>query len=732
MIPDSARRLPWCSVWSDGLSGRRAFSPSAGFHGQGACDDVSMQNSFSGILRCAAGRGPARAVAISLLAAATALSAVCPPALAGRRAKAKSAEPAAPAQPILLHVDMTDAPRHLIHSHLAIPVTAGPLTLEYPEWIPGNHRPTGPIDNVAGLFIRANGQDLPWRRDEVDMYGIHVQVPPGVATLDVDFDFLVTPGGTGSGEDRSTSKNLAVLEWNSVILYPAGIPVRQIPITPSITLPTGWGFGTALTFAGQEPGAGATRPAADSASAATGASAGNTASFATVPVEQLVDSPIIMGRYFREFPLAPDITPKHFLDVAADAPEDLELKPAMLQAVAQLVRQAGLAFNSRHYTTYHFLLSLSDQIRGEGLEHHQSSDNGVEEHGFSDPKLAALNGDLLSHEFTHSWNGKYRRPEGLATPDYKTPMRGDLLWVYEGMTQYWGAVLAARSGLWTPEQYRDALALTAATMDNRPGRTWRNVEDTAIAAQILRGGSPWWSNWRLGQDYYPEGELIWLDADTTIRNLTHNRKSLNDFAALFLGVGGNTPPKVLPYNFDDLVTALNAVAPYDWRGFLTERIETHAAHAPLGGIERGGYRLAYTDKPSAFEKAALSRFGGVDACESLGLRVGKTGAIADVRMNSLAFQAGLGPAEKIIAVDGKAYTGERLQDAIRAAKSSKAPIELIVSNTDEFQVVHLDYHGGERYPHLERVSGQPDLLDSILQPLGAEAAPSATSGKSGD
>ncbi len=618
-----------------------------------------------------------------------------------------------PKSPIILQVDMTDAPRHILHVQEQVPASSGEFTLEYPEWIPGNHRPTGPIDNVAGLFIRANGQNLPWRRDDVDMYAVHVNVPKGVSTLDVSFDFLATPGGTGASEDRSTSKNLAVLEWNSVVMYPAGVPVREIPVTPSLKLPAGWGFGTALTFAGQAPGPGASRPSSSSADT----KAPNLASFATTTLNQLVDSPVIMGLYFREFAIAPDVTPKHYLDVGADAPEDLDLKPEMLASVGRLVREAGSVYKSHHYTTYHFLLSLSDQIRGEGLEHHQSSDNGVEEKGFSDAKLAVLNADLLSHEFTHSWNGKYRRPAGLATPDYKTPMRGNLLWVYEGMTQYWGAVLAARSGLWTPEQYRDSLAYTAFAMDNRPGRIWRNVEDTAIAGQVLRGGSPWWSNWRLGQDYYPEGELIWLDADTTIRDLTQNRKSLNDFVALFLGKGGNTGPITVPYTLDNVVSRLNEVVPYDWRRFLTSRIESHDAHAPLDGIARGGYKLVYTEEPSEFTKAIQSLRGGVDAVASLGLRVGKGGVLSDVLMHSLAYQAGLGPGEKIIAVDNKAYTEARLKDAIKASKTSKSPIELIVSNTDEFQVVRLDYHGGERYPHLERVPARPALLDDIIHPL---------------
>lgn len=634
--------------------------------------------------------------------------------------------------PIVLHVDMSDAPRRIIHVHLQIPVSPGPLTLEYPEWIPGDHRPTGPIDNVAGLFIRANGQALPWQRDDVDMYGVHLTVPAGVSTLDVNFDLLTTAGSTGSDLDRSTSKNLAVLEWNGVVMYPAGIPVRDIPVTASIQLPPGWGFGTALPFLGQDPANGASRPAA-APGAGEMTAPGYQANFATVGLNQLVDSPIIMGRYFREFPLAPGVTPNHYLDVAADAPQDLDLKPSVLAAINKLVLEAGTLYKSRHYVTYHFVLSLSDQIRGDGLEHHQSSDNGVEERGFADPSLEMLNADLLPHEYTHSWNGKYRRPAGLATPDYKTPMRGNLLWVYEGMTQYWGTVLAARSGLWTPDQYRQALAFTAFEMDNRPGRTWRNVEDTAIAAQILRGPSIQWSNWRLSQDYYPEGELIWLDVDTKIRSLTHNQKSLNDFAALFLGIEGNTGPITLPYTFDDLASALNQVVPYDWNSYLTGLVNSHALHAPLDGIRRGGYQLAYTEKPTDFEKAIFGRRGGVDAIASLGLLILKGGLIGDVTMNSLAYQADLGPGEKIVAVNGLAYSDDRMKAAIHDSTTSKLPIELIVSNSDVFQVVHLNYHGGEKYPRLERVAGTPDVLDQIIQPLAgplpSKPGPSQTAAK---
>jgi predicted metalloprotease with PDZ domain len=603
-----------------------------------------------------------------------------------------------PASPIMLHVDLSDAPRHLLHAHLQIPVTAGPLTLEYPQWIPGDHRPTGPIDNLAGIFIHANGQDLPWRRDDVDMYGIHVDVPSGVTQLEVSLDFLAVPGDTGSDEDEGTSVNMTVLEWNSVVMYPAHIPVAQIPITASLTVPPDWKLGTALSVSAQK---------------------GVETSFAPVSVEQLVDSPVITGKYFREFPLAPEITPKHYLDVAGDAAEDVDLKPAFIASVNQLVRETGALYQSRHYETYHFLLSLSDIVRMEGLEHHQSSDNGIEEKGVSDPKLAMLNADLLPHEFTHSWNGKYRRPAGLATPDYATPQKGDLLWVYEGMTEYWGDVLAARAAFWTPEVYRGALAWSAARLNVKPGRIWRNLEDTAIAAQVLRGNSPNWGNWRRSQDYYDEGELLWLDADTTIRQLTHGQKSLNDFCVKFLAVGGNTPPKVLPYNFDDVVAGLNAVAPYDWRAFLTERLNSHAPHAPLGGIDHGGYRLVYAADPTDYEQAMLDESKQVDAWFSLGLMVGTTGEIRDVRMDSLAFQAGLGPRAKLIAVNGHGFSGDVFKQAIRGAKGTSDPIEFIVSNDNEFRTVRLNYHNGEKYPRLERVQGTPDLLDDILKPLAA-------------
>jgi predicted metalloprotease with PDZ domain len=590
------------------------------------------------------------------------------------------------AAPITITADLSEAPRKLWHADMVIPVQPGPITLTAAEWIPGNHRPTGPIQDLTGIVFRANGQTLTWRRDDVDLYAFHLTIPQGVSTLEVHVDAIVT---------ARVSDKLAMLEWEKLMLYPAGIPVRQIQIQPSIKVPAGWGVGTALTPIGTD---------------------GSTTHFAPVTVEMLEDSPVLTGQYFKEIPLAPDVTPKHFLDVAADDPEDVELRPQFLTALNNLVHEAGAMYSSHHYNSYHFLLTMSDYAGGEGLEHHQSSDNGVGEKGFADDQHALLDGDLLPHEFTHSWNGKYRRPIGLATPDYATPMRGDMLWVYEGMTEYLGDVLAARSGFRTPEQYREVLAYSAASLDNRPGRTWRNTEDTAIAASILRGRNPAWSNWRRGQDYYQEGELLWLDVDTTIRQLTHDKKSLHDFLVLFVGKGGDTGPMVVPYTFDDLTKTLNDVVPYDWAGFLHERLTTLNPHANLAGIEHGGYKLIYTETPTSYEHALLSLRGNIDAWFSAGLHISHDGTIADVRVYSAADEAKLAPGEKIIAVNGRVFSSEAFHNALKHAKGSTEPIHLIVQSDTYIYPIDLNYHEGEKYPSLERIDTTP-VLDEITTPL---------------
>ncbi len=604
--------------------------------------------------------------------------------------------------PIHVTVDVTDAPRKMLHASLSIPVQPGPLTLLYPKWIPGEHGPTGPIDDLAGIVIRANGNELPWRRDDVNMFAFHVTVPEHVSSLEVKVDFLATAADTGFSAGASTSANLAIVSWNEVLLYPAGRAPADIPVQAAVKLPAEWQYGTALTKTGD---------------------AGGDIQFETVSLEQLIDSPLLAGRYFKEIPLAPEITPKHYLDLAADGPEDLRIRQDAITAYSNLVRETGALFQSRHYTSYHFLVTLSDQVAHFGLEHHQSSDDRVAERTFIDDNLSLLTSDLLPHEFTHSWNGKYRRPIGLATGDYEDPMKGDLLWVYEGLTQYLGDVLATRSGIETADEFREALAASAATLDYRPGRTWRDLEDTAVSAQILYDASDQWENWRRNVDYYQEGELIWLEADTIIRKLTKEKKSLNDFCASFEGVGGNTPPKVVPYTFDDVVAALNGVVPYDWAGFFHERLTSKSPHAPFGGIESGGYRIVYTDRPGEFLEAREAATGDAQAWWTIGLTVTGEGRIEDVLVGSVSDKAGLGPGMQIVAVNGRQYTASLLSEAVIAAKGSKDPIELIVVNTGYYKTVKLDYHDGLRFPHLERIQGTPDRLDQILKPMTQGVVP---------
>ncbi len=436
-------------------------------------------------------------------------------------------------------------------------------------------------------------------------------------------------------------------------------------------------------------------------------------------VEQLEDSPVLTGLYFHEFPLAPDVTPKHFIDVVSDSPEDSNLRPELLAELSNLVREAGAAYASHHYSYYHFLLTLSDIAGGEGLEHGQSSDNGVGEKGFSDPAHQLAESDLLAHEFTHSWNGKYRRPDQLYQRDFATPMQGQLLWVYEGLTQYMGNVLAARSGLKSQSQYRDMLALSAATLDNESGRVWRSTEDTAIASSIARHPILY-ANWERGQAYYQEGELLWLDADTLIRQQTQNKKSLTDFLHIFLGKGGDTGPLIIPYDRRELIADLNLVVKHDWAAFLHDRIDVPTPHANLAGITRSGYELVYTDKPSDSERtlAAVSpRRSGLNVWYSLGLRVAVDGTIGDIRYDGPADRATLAPGNKIVGVNGQVFSPDALRTAIDDSKGNTKPIRLIIQAETSLSTVDVSYHDGQRYPALKRTEGTPALLDDITKPL---------------
>ncbi|MGC1448682.1 MAG: M61 family peptidase [Candidatus Sulfotelmatobacter sp.] len=599
------------------------------------------------------------------------------------------------AQAIRLHVDLTDAPRNIYHAHLQIPAHAGEMSLVFPKWIPGNHRPSGPIGALTGIHMEAGSRALAWQRDAVEMYEFHVSVPSGVDTLDVSLDAITTQDSAGANGPAASS-NLLDLNWNAVVLYPKGAHSDDVTFLPSVTLPAGWKFGTALPVAHGN---------------------GNDVEFAPVSLTTLVDSPLIAGLHYRKIDLTkPGETPLHTMDLVADAEPDLAMTAQDVAAYQKLVAESGALFGARHYGEYHFLLTLSDQVGEHGLEHHASNDSVDAERTMLDPDLHLLYADLVPHEFTHSWNGKYRRPTGLATPNYQEPMIGDLLWVYEGLTQYLGTLLAERSGLWTSEQYREALAATAAELAHRTGRTWRPLEDTARSVQTLRMMGTQWQSWRRGLDYYPEGELIWLEVDSILRQQTHGQRSLNDFCRRFHG-GENGPPKVVPYTFDDVVRTLNEVAPYDWAGLLRQRVSMTSSDAPLGGIERGGWQLVYDDKPNLFMQAEEKLAKFTDFSYSLGFFVGEDGKLGDVVVGSPAYQSGLGPGMKLVAVNGRKWSSSVLHTALRSAQGSDQPLELLVENAQFFKTYPVVYHGGEKNPHLERMTEQPDILGDILSPM---------------
>ncbi|MFC4821686.1 M61 family metallopeptidase [Dokdonella ginsengisoli] len=598
---------------------------------------------------------------------------------------------------ITLNVDASDVGRRIFRVREEIPVAAGPLTLLYPQWLPGNHAPRGPIDKLAGLTIRGNGQPIAWRRDPVEVYAFHLDVPQGVGSLSVEFDFL-SPQDSGQGRVVMTP-DLLNLQWNTVALYPAGHYSSRITVAPSVKLPAGWQFGTALERAQGSGNAG---------------DADGTIAFKPVPFDVLVDSPMFAGRHYKRIDLGGTPAPVH-LNLFADEAKSLEFKPEQMEPHKRLVQQARKLFGSQHYDRYEFLFALTDQLGGIGLEHLRSSENTRSPGYFTEWDKWASARDLLPHEYTHSWNGKFRRPADLWTPNFNVPMQGSLLWVYEGQTQYWGTVLAARSGLLTPEQARDDLALVAASYaENRPGFGWRNLQDTTNDPIVAQRRPLPYRNYQMSEEYYSGGLMVWLAVDAKLRELSGNRRSLDDFARTFFGVddGGMT---VRTYAFDDVVAALNTVAAHDWAAFLRQRVDALAP--PLDGLAAAGWKLVYTDTPSDYHKHRDTGRKAIDQSASIGLTLASNGnRITDVRWDSPAFKAGISPSGTLVAVNGREFSAERLKDAIAAAKDGKAPIELLLKNGDEYRTVRVDYRGGLRYPHLERIPGTPDRLNAILAP----------------
>jgi predicted metalloprotease with PDZ domain len=596
---------------------------------------------------------------------------------------------------IRISVDASEAPRKIFHAQLTIPAVPGTLTLYYPKWIPGEHAPDGPVDDLAGLKFTGNGQILRWRRDLTDNFTINVEVPAGVNEVNASLDY-VSPATLEAGFSAGSSATaaLAIISWNQLLLYPKGWTADDLTYTASLRLPEGWKFGTSLPVASKSE---------------------SEINFAPISLTLLVDGPVLAGKFLTVVPLNQGQTPPAEMDVAADSAAALEVPAEVWTHYRNLEAQAGKLFGGHHYRDYHFLYTLSDHVAHFGLEHHESDDSRVAERGLVDEKLRGLYAGLLPHEYVHSWNGKYRRPAGLATPDYEKPMQDDLLWVYEGLTSYLGDVLTARSGLWTPEEFREDVANIAGRLDHEPGRTWRNLQDTADAASDLYFSPAAWGSWRRTVDFYDEDVLNWLWVDTIIRQQTHGKKSIDDFCQLFHGAPSG-PPMVKPYIFDDVVNALNQVAPYDWRGFWTERLTTHNASAPLGGIEGSGWKVVYSDKRSETVKASEDNGKAMDASDSIGLLLKEEGGIVDTVEGSPAALAGIGPGMKLVAVNGRAFSPDVLRDALMAGKTSSEPLELLIENTEYYKTYKLDYHGGEKYPHLVRDDAKPDMLSDIIKP----------------
>ena len=601
-----------------------------------------------------------------------------------------------PGGPLVIEVDATDTERRIVRVRETVPVAgAGPITLLYPQWLPGNHAPRGPLEKLAGLVIRAGGKVVPWLRDPVDVFAFHVDTPSGARALEIEFQYL-SPTAGDQGRVTMTPEMLN-LQWNTLVLYPAGYFSRRVQVETSVRLPQGWAYATALEV--QTPAAGL---------------AAGLVRFKPVSLDVLVDSPLVAGRYVRIVDLDPGAKIPVRLDIFADRPELLDANAEQLERHRELVRQAYRLFGARHYDHYDFLLSLSDRMGGIGLEHHRSSEDGTSPTYFLDwPALAATR-DLLPHEYVHSWNGKFRRPADLWTANFNLPMRGSLLWVYEGQTQYWGHVLSGRSGLLARQEALDALAATAAIYENRAGRGWRPVEDTTDDPVVNARRPQAWTSWQRSEDYYSEGQLVWLDADTLIRSRSAGKRSLDDFARGFFGIeDGNGSER--PYTFDDVVAALNAVEPYDWAKFLNARINEVAPRAPLDGLARGGWRLVYTEAPTAYFKSTEAGRKLVDLSYSIGMVLTQSADIAGVQWDGPAFKAGLTVGGKLIAVNGIAYDADRLKEAIAAAKTG-GPLSLLVKTGDHYRSVDIAYRGGLRYPRLERLEGTPDLLSAIYAP----------------
>ncbi len=592
-----------------------------------------------------------------------------------------------------LHVDATDVERRIFRVKQTIPVMrAGEMTLLYPEWLPGKHSPRGAVSELAGLVIRANGKTLHWERDPLDVYAFKIDVPEGVSQLDIEFQF-VSPLEGNEGRIVVTPAMMNV-QWEQVSLYPAGYYTRRIQVQPTIDLPAGWTGVAALD--------GGTTSQSDAA---------NTVSYGVTDYETLIDSPMFAGPHYRRFDLGQDVA----LNVWADEAKFLEAEPAQIAAHRRLVDETVALFGSKHFDRYEFLLGLTDQLGGIGLEHHRSSENTRAQDYFTDYDNNGWERGLLPHELIHSWNGKFRRPEGLWTPDYRTPMQDNLLWVYEGQTSYWDLILGVRSGLQSKEIALGEWARAVAGYTLEPGREWRSVEDTTHDPIIAARKAKPFDSWQRSEDYYVEGSLVWLEADMIIRERTGGRKSLDDFARAFFGIR-NGDRGTVTYDFDEVAAALNAVTPFDWSNFLTQRLRRSGQPAPIAGFTKGRYALVYREEPNAYEKQVEAAGKSLDLRHSLGMGVGGDGDVGNIIWDGIAFRNGIVDGTTIVAVNGMEYSRERMKDAITAAKDS-GTIALLLKRGGRYRTAEIAYDGGLRYPHLEKTGSGETAIDRLLEPL---------------
>jgi predicted metalloprotease with PDZ domain len=630
------------------------------------------------------------------MAAAVLLSSSLAPAPAARFAQAPPAN-----RTLQLSVDATDAPRGLFHVRMTVPATPGPLVLAYPKWIQGEHTPSGPITQLVGLAIKAGTTAVPWRRDAMENFLFHLDVPAGADRVNVEFDYASPAAifGVGYGKGPNATSHLVIVDWHDVVLFPVEAAADDLEVSARLRLPVGWQHDTALS----------STPAPDGA-----------LSFAPVSLTTLIDSPVLAGDHFRTEVIEGGDRPAR-LSIAADRESALAITPERLAAYRRLPREALALFGTRHYRSYHWLVALADTLDVNGLEHHESTDIREPIGFFTDAQLALADDFVVAHEYIHSWNGKFRRPAGFATRNPQQPLDGELLWVYEGLTRYLDLLLPARTGMKTPAQSRDYLAWRAARQDrDRPGRRWRPLVDTAISAPTIWDAATDWTAYRRsGKDYYDESMLIWLEADTIIRQQTGGRRSLDDFCREFFG-GDDGPPSVKPYTRADVEAALGTVAPYDWHGFFTARVYDIAPRIPLGGIEAAGWTLVYDARPNDYQRAWDRHYTQVDHTMSIGLQVSPTGAVQDVTVDSPAWQGGLGPGMTIVSINGRAFAPAVLEEQLGAAKATAGPMQFTVRHGEDSRTLRVEYHGGALYPHLERNTARPDVLSTILSARSRE------------